>query len=88
MYDLNALVVSELGGIGLTEATGINDRGQIVANSCNEFGPTICFAFRLDPVPTSTIPTLSQWALVVMAILLLPAGCSGDERKTKQGVPT
>ena len=42
MYDLNALVVG-LGGATLLEATAINDKGQIVANSC-------CQAYRLDPV--------------------------------------
>lgn len=49
MYDLNSLVVSGLNGATLAEATGINDRGQIVANTC-QYAPTGCTAFRLDPV--------------------------------------
>ncbi|MBK8688055.1 MAG: DUF3466 family protein [Betaproteobacteria bacterium] len=49
MYDLNSLVVSGLNGATLAEATGINDRGQIVANTC-QYAPMGCTAFRLDPV--------------------------------------
>ena len=46
MYTLNSLVVSGLNGF-LTEATAINDNGQIVANAC-AFGG--CTAYRLDPI--------------------------------------
>ena len=50
MYDLNDLVVSDLDGKRLGHATGINDRGQIAANS-NPSGFLIhCTAYRLDPV--------------------------------------
>lgn len=52
MRDLNALVVSGLGGRTLTEARAINDAGQIAANSCSGRAPYDCVAFRLDPVST------------------------------------
>ena len=50
MQDLNALVVSGLGNAILSEARGINDIGQIVANGCVGDAVTNCRAFRLDPV--------------------------------------
>jgi len=50
MHDLNALVISGLGGFTLFEAPGINDQGQIVASGCD---PETCRAFRLDVVPSS-----------------------------------
>ena len=49
MFDLNQLVVSGLGTASLIEARDINDNGQIVATGCGAI-PTICQAFRLDPV--------------------------------------
>jgi probable HAF family extracellular repeat protein len=57
MYDLNSLVVSGLDGATLMEATGINDRGQIVANTCTHT-QNGCTAFRLDPVsgPVAVLP--------------------------------
>jgi probable HAF family extracellular repeat protein len=72
MLDLNLLVVAGLDGATLIDAQGINNVGQIVALGCT---PTHCRAFRLDPLanaasPTS-IPTLSNLALSVVAILLL-----------------
>jgi probable HAF family extracellular repeat protein len=48
MHDLNTMVTSGLNGAFLTGAVGINDSGQIAANSCQ--GST-CQAFRLDPIP-------------------------------------
>jgi probable HAF family extracellular repeat protein len=47
MYNLNDLVVAGLDGAILTDAIGINDSGQIIANACIGY----CKAFRLDPVP-------------------------------------
>jgi probable HAF family extracellular repeat protein len=57
MYDLN-LLVTGLAGTLLSNATGINDSGQIVANGCS--GSLICQAFRLDPAPTPASPTKAQ----------------------------
>jgi probable HAF family extracellular repeat protein len=50
LYDLNELVVSDLGGKRLSDATGINDRGQIAANSRPSGFLIHCTAYRLDPV--------------------------------------
>jgi probable HAF family extracellular repeat protein len=50
MYDLNSLVVFGLAGAILIDARGINDSGQIVANSC---GPLVCQAYRLDLLPNT-----------------------------------
>ena len=50
MYDLN-LLVTGLAGTLLTNATAINDSGQIVANGCSQ--SLICQTFRLDPLPAS-----------------------------------
>ena len=50
IQDLNALVESGLGGATLSEAVGINDTGQIVANGCVNDAVTNCRAFRLDPI--------------------------------------
>ena len=41
MHDLEGLVVAGLDGATLFEATGINSRGQIVANGCRQ---TVCLA--------------------------------------------
>lgn len=55
-YYLDNLVVSGLGGKQLTAARAINDRGQIVANSCafdgfiSSYRGLTCSAFRLDPI--------------------------------------
>ena len=49
MHDLNALVVSGLADFTLFEAAGINNRGQIAANGCND---QLCVAFRLEPAPS------------------------------------
>jgi hypothetical protein len=57
MYDLNQLV-SGLAGTLLSNASGINDSGQIVANGCS--GSLICQAFRLDPAPAPAPPTKAQ----------------------------
>jgi len=75
MYDLNMLVVSGLAGATLTIAKGINNNGQIVANSCvpGPPYPEVCTAFRLDlafEAATANIPTLSKGALVATALLL------------------
>jgi probable HAF family extracellular repeat protein len=48
MYDLN-LLVTGLAGTLLTNATAINDSGQVVANGCSQ--SLICQTFRLDPLP-------------------------------------
>ena len=76
MYDLNALVVPRLVGVTLGDARAINDRGQIVANQLCSLAlqPYICQAYRLDPIVSSTIPTLSRPALGSMALLLLVRG--------------
>jgi probable HAF family extracellular repeat protein len=78
MYDLNALVVSGLGGAMLTEARAINDRGQIVANACGTAG---CLAYRLEPLAVDLasmqIPALSNLAMFALATLLLAGGLSG-----------
>lgn len=71
MFDLNSLVVSGLGGGALYEAMGINNSGQIVANSCGSMG---CQAVLLDPIVSPTIPTLSRSTLGAMTLLLLATG--------------
>jgi probable HAF family extracellular repeat protein len=48
MIDLNS-VTDGLGAQVLMDAVGINDAGQIVANSCNDFG--YCAPVLLTPVP-------------------------------------
>jgi len=53
MYDLNQLVTG-LAGTLLSNAFGINDSGQIVANGCSE--SLICQAFRLDPAAAPAPP--------------------------------
>lgn len=53
MYDLNQLVTG-LAGTLLSNASGINDSGQIVANGCS--GSLICQAFRLDPAAAPAPP--------------------------------
>jgi probable HAF family extracellular repeat protein len=52
MYDLN-LLVTGLAGTLLTNATAINDSGQIVANGCSQ--SLICQAFLLDPSPAAPV---------------------------------
>ena len=53
MYDLNQLVTGMAGTL-LSNAVGINDAGQIVANGCSR--SLICQAFRLDPAPAPAPP--------------------------------
>jgi probable HAF family extracellular repeat protein len=78
--DLNSLVVSGLDGAVLTTATGINDAGMIVANSCSPGPPypTPCVAYRLEPLedPRSpaNVPTLSVLLLAALALLVASAG--------------
>jgi probable HAF family extracellular repeat protein len=81
MYDLNSLVVSGLSGKVLSEAIGINDSGQIVANSCSTDG-TECYVYRLDPLAQPTIPTLSNLSLGALALFLL--GCTALLRCAKE----
>jgi len=76
-YDLNSLVVAGLNGATLTQATGVNASGQIVANDCTgagqiEGGPPGrgCRAYRLDPL-IQPVPTLSNFGLAATALLLL-----------------
>src|SRR6266567_1987208 len=57
MYDLNDLV-SGIAGTLLTNATAINDTGQIVANGCSQ--SLICQSFRLDPSPAAPAATTAQ----------------------------
>ena len=74
MRDINGLVDSGLDGAVLYVANGINERGQIVANGCK--GLT-CRAYRLDPLadplppPIPGVPTLSGFALLAMAALVV-----------------
>ena len=56
MYDLNQLVTGMAGTL-LSNAMGINDAGQIVANGCS--GTLICQAFLLDPVAAPGPPVKS-----------------------------
>lgn len=49
--DLNTLIDSST-GLTLTEANGINDRGQIVGQGCDAFGD--CVGVLLSPVPEPT----------------------------------
>lgn len=46
LHNLDTLIVSP-GGWHVTNASGINDRGQIVGGACRQ---TMCFPVRLDPV--------------------------------------
>lgn len=48
MTDLNTLVVSGLQGAVLTDAIDVNDRGQVVAQSCAR--ALDCRTFRLEPL--------------------------------------
>ena len=75
-HDLNALVSDGLDGATLTAATGVNDAGVIVANSCRA-GPPFpppCVAFKLvpleDPESPANVPALSTLALVALALSL------------------
>jgi probable HAF family extracellular repeat protein len=53
LYDLNQLVTGMAGTL-LSNATGINDSGQIVANGCS--ASLICQAFLLNPAPAPGPP--------------------------------
>jgi probable HAF family extracellular repeat protein len=67
LVDLNT-VTDGIGIQVLMDAVGINDAGQIVANSCNDFG--FCAPVLLTPVPEPAaallllagIPVLLCWA--------------------------
>lgn len=73
MHDLRSLVVEGLGlPRALTEAVGINDLGQIVANSCDDYR-FFCEAFRLDPLEPVEVPALGPVALAATALALLAA---------------
>lgn len=85
MADLNRLVVAGLGGATLTEATGINNRGQIVANDCSQGSgmprTTVgsCRAFRLDPIEVTpgdpmAVPTGDMRSWLAVSTLLLGLG--------------
>lgn len=79
-YELTRLVVAGLDGATLTSAVGINDGGAIVANACAPGPPypAPCKAFRLDPLPEAgdpaNVPTLSHWALSLLALLVAACG--------------
>ena len=64
LVDLNT-VTDGLGIQVLTDAVGINDAGQIVANSCNDFG--YCAPVLLTPVPE---PPAALLLLAGMALVL------------------
>lgn len=63
LLDLN-LLAEGLGDFTLTEAVGINQQGQIVANGCNDFG--FCAPVLLTPVPEP-----AQLALLLAGLPLL-----------------
>jgi probable HAF family extracellular repeat protein len=78
LLDLNALVAG-LGDFTLTEAVGINARGQIVANGCNDFG--FCAPVLLSPVPEP-----SCWSMLLAGLPLLGRRCWQPLlRATKRG---
>lgn len=79
LLDLNGLVASGLGGATLTHARGINNRGQVVADSCDPM--MNCRAFRLDPI-VDEVPTVSQQALVALGILLAVVAALRLRRRT------
>jgi probable HAF family extracellular repeat protein len=58
MYDLNSLVVSGLNGAHLINARGINDAGQIAADSYDYLGT---HAYRLDPISQGTKVTAVEY---------------------------
>jgi probable HAF family extracellular repeat protein len=64
LTDLNK-VTDGLGIQVLTDAVGINDAGQIVANSCSEFG--FCAPVLLTPVPE---PAMAMLLLAGIPVLL------------------
>jgi len=64
LVDLNT-VTDGLGIQVLTDAVGINDAGQIVANSCNDFG--FCAPVLLTPVPE---PAAALMMLAGIPVLL------------------
>lgn len=68
MVDLNGLIDPAL-GITLTEARGINDEGQIVANGVPSIGSPLTRPFLLTPI--SAVPEPSTWALLGTPALLL-----------------
>jgi probable HAF family extracellular repeat protein len=68
LTDLNA-VTDGLGTQVLMDAVGINDAGQIVANSCNDFG--YCAPVLLSPLPE---PSAALMLLAGGAVLLWRRG--------------
>jgi len=64
LRDLNALI-DPATGWEITDATGINDAGQIAGTACKG---TECFAVRLDLV--SAVPEPGTWAMLTGALLL------------------
>jgi hypothetical protein len=76
LMNLNELVVGLEPGVKLTSATGINDRGQIIANGSNDY------AYLLNPGGQRPIPepaSLGLSAAVVAGFLLL---------RHRHGLPT
>lgn len=77
MYDLNTLVIRGLlGSDVLAFASGINDGGQIVANTCDTTITPVqtCSAYRLDPLPpVAEVPVLGLGALILLALTLAVA---------------
>jgi hypothetical protein len=67
MHDLEGLVVAGLDGATLFEATGINSRGQIVANGCRQ---TVCLAYLLNPLAPASVSVDAAWALALAAAVL------------------
>jgi probable HAF family extracellular repeat protein len=61
VMDLNQQLTSPIPGIVLTAATGINDRGQIIARGSSPLGEAYDRAYLLSPVP---IPEPSALLLV------------------------
>jgi probable HAF family extracellular repeat protein len=72
LQDLNALVdgleVDGLVDFTLTEAVGINEQGQIVANGCDKLG--FCAPVLLTPVPEPAAPAMWLAGLLVGLPLL------------------
>lgn len=62
LTDLNALVDPQA-DLLLTAAIAINDRGQILANSCDRAGVFCYSTMLLDPVPA--VPEPGMWALLL-----------------------
>jgi probable HAF family extracellular repeat protein len=68
MRNLNDLSTLDVGWI-ITQATGINESGQIAATAC--LNPQLCHAVRLDPIG-ATVPEPTTLALLACGLLGLP----------------